>query len=120
MVVIHFPMLREMRDSARGNFGIRWQDGILVARIQRANLPYQRSESSLERLVCHCYQLPEGEGEGTWLSGNEVLSGVKRQFPQLRCDQGIKVQLGKVLRYLGCPIKRNSAGMLYQLIPRAA
>ena len=67
-----------MKDSARRNFGFRWQEGIHVARIQRANLLYQRSESSLERLVCHCYQLPEGEDEGTWLSSNEVLNGVKR------------------------------------------
>ena len=97
-----------------------WFSNAEVARIQRANLPYQRSESSLERLVCHCYQLPEGEGEGTWLSSNEVLSGVKRQFPQLRCDQGIKVRLGKMLRYIGCESKHSKKGTLYRLIPIAA
>ena len=109
-----------MKDSARRNFGFRWQEGIHVARIQRANLPYQRSENSLERLVCHCYQLPEGEAEGTWLSSNEVLNGVKRQFPQLRCDQGIKVRLGKTLRYIGCESKHSNKGTLYRLIPIAA
>ena len=98
----------------RGNFGIRWQDGILVARIQRDNLPYQRSESSLERLVCHCYQLPEGEGEGT------RLSGVKRQFPQLRCDHSTKVRLGKVLRLLGCESKHTMNGAVYKLVTKAA
>ncbi len=97
-----------------------WFSNAEVARIQRANLPYQRSESSLERLVCHCYQLPEGEAEGTWLSSNEVLSGVKRQFPQLRCDHSTKVRLGKVLRFLGCESKHTREGMVYRLNAIAA
>ncbi|MGN0309543.1 MAG: hypothetical protein ACI4C3_02995 [Bacteroides sp.] len=56
----------------------------------------------------------------TWLSSNEVLSGAKLQFPQLRCDQGIKVRLGKTLRYIGCESKHSKKGMLYRLIPIAA
>ena len=97
-----------------------WFSNAEVARIQRANLPYQRSENSLEQLVCHCYQLPEGATEGTWLSSSEVLSGVKRQFPQLRCDHSTKVRLGKVLRFLGCESKHTREGAVYRLVQVAA
>lgn len=97
-----------------------WFSNAEVTRIQRANLPYQRSENSLERLVCQCFQLPEGEDEGTWLSSNEVLNGVKRQFPQLRCDHSTKVRLGKVLRLLGCESKHTREGAIYRLVQIAA
>lgn len=97
-----------------------WFSNAEVTRIQRANLPYQRSENSLERLVCQCFQLPKGGDEGTWLSSNEVLNGVKRQFPQLRCDHSTKVRLGKVLRLLGCESKHTMNGAVYKLVTKAA
>ena len=97
-----------------------WFSNAEVARIQRANLPYQRSEKSLEQLVSQCYQLPEGETEGSWLSSDEVLHGVKRQFPQLRCDHSTKVRLGKVLRFLGCESKHTREGAVYRLVLVAA
>ena len=49
-----------------------------------------------------------------------MLNGVKRQFPQLRCDHSTKVRLGKVLRFLGCESKHTREGAVYRLVQVAA
>lgn len=52
------------------------------------------------------------------MSGNEVIAVLCRNYSQLKSDSGLKLRLGKALRYLGCKAKHTKRGQEYLLSAR--
>lgn len=96
-----------------------WFGNDEVARIQKANLPFFKTDD-LEGILRLCYRLPEGEEQGEWLTCKEVCNVLSKQYPSMKVCNQTKVRIGQTLKYLGCATKHTKFGAAYKLVPLAA
>ena len=86
-------------------------------RIQDLNTPFLKTDD-IDVMVASSFDLEKSESEGQWMSGNEVIAVLCRNYSQLKSDSGLKLRLGKALRYLGCKAKHTKRGQEYLLCTR--
>ena len=86
-------------------------------RIQDLNTPFMKTDDS-DVMVASSFDLEKSESEGQWMSGSEVIAVLCRNYSQLKSDSGLKLRLGKTLRYLGCKAKHTKRGQEYLLSAR--
>lgn len=86
-------------------------------RIQDLNTPFMKTDD-IDVMVASSFDLEKSESEGQWMSGNEVIAVLCRNYSQLKSDSGLKLRLGKALRYLGCKTKHTKRGQEYLLSAR--
>ena len=86
-------------------------------RIQDLNTPFLKTDD-IDVMVASSFDLEKSESEGQWMSGNEVIAVLCRNYSQLKSDSGLKLRLGKALRYLGCKAKHTKRGQEYLLSAR--
>ena len=86
-------------------------------RIQDLNTPFMKTDD-IDVMVASSFDLEKSETEGKWMSGNEVIAVLCRNYSQLKSDSGLKLRLGKALRYLGCKAKHTKRGQEYLLCTR--
>ena len=72
----------------------------------------------IDVMVASSFDLEKSESEGQWMSGSEVIAVLCRNYSQLKSDSGLKLRLGKALRYLGCKAKHTKRGQEYLLSAR--
>ena len=72
----------------------------------------------IDEMIAASFVLENSESEGQWMSGNEVVAILCRNYSQLKSDSGLKLRLGKALRYLGCKAKHTKRGQEYLLSAR--
>ena len=87
------------------------------SRIQDLNMPFMKTED-IDEMIAASFDLENSESEGKWMSGNEVISVLCRNYSQLKHDSSLKLRLGKALRYLGCKAKHTKRGQEYLLRAR--
>ena len=86
-------------------------------RIQDLNTPFMKTDD-IDVMVASSFDLEKSESEGQWMSGSEVIAVLCRNYSQLKSDSGLKLRLGKTLRYLGCKAKHTKRGQEYLLSAR--
>ena len=86
-------------------------------RIQDLNTPFMKTDD-IDVMVASSFDLEKSESEGQWMSGSEVIAVLCRNYSQLKSDSGLKLRLGKALRYLGCKAKHTKRGQEYLLSAR--
>lgn len=86
-------------------------------RIQDLNTPFMKTDD-IDVMVASSFDLEKSESEGLWMSGSEVIAVLCRNYSQLKSDSGLKLRLGKALRYLGCKAKHTKRGQEYLLSTR--
>ena len=86
-------------------------------RIQDLNTPFMKTDD-IDVMVASSFDLEKSESEGQWMSGSEVIAVLCRNYSQLKSDSGLKLRLGKALRYLGCKAKHTKRGQEYLLSTR--
>ena len=86
-------------------------------RIQDLNTPFMKTDD-IDVMVASSFDLEKSESEGQWMSGSEVIAVLWRNYAQLKSDSGLKLRLGKALRYLGCKAKHTKRGQEYLLSTR--
>ena len=86
-------------------------------RIQDLNTPFLKTDD-IDVMVASSFDLEKSESEGQWMSGSEVIAVLCRNYSQLKSDSGLKLRLGKTLRYLGCKAKHTKRGQEYLLSAR--
>ena len=86
-------------------------------RIQDLNTPFLKTDD-IDVMVASSFDLEKSESEGQWMSGSEVIAVLCRNYSQLKSDSGLKLRLGKALRYLGCKAKHTKRGQEYLLSAR--
>ena len=86
-------------------------------RIQDLNTPFLKTDD-IDVMVASSFDLEKSETEGQWMSGSEVIAVLCRNYSQLKSDSGLKLRLGKALRYLGCKAKHTKRGQEYLLSAR--
>lgn len=96
-----------------------WFGNDEVARIQKANLPYFKTDD-MEGILRLCYRLPEGEEQGEWLTCKEVCRKIASQNTNLKVNNSTRIRIGQTLKYLGCNSKRTARGIEYFLVSVAA
>lgn len=96
-----------------------WFGNDEVRNIQKANLPYFKSDD-MEALLHVCYRLPDEGEDGEWLTCKEVCDALTKVQPSLMVCNGTKARIGRTLKCLGCESKRNTKGMIYRLVKIAA
>ena len=69
-------------------------------------------------MIAASFDLENSESKGEWMSGNEVICVLCRNYSQLKPDSSLKLRLGKALRYLGCKAKHTKRGQEYLLRAR--
>ena len=85
--------------------------------IQDLNTPFLKTDD-IDVMVASSFDLEKSESEGQWMSGSEVIAVLCRNYSQLKSDSGLKLRLGKTLRYLGCKAKHTKRGQEYLLSAR--
>lgn len=96
-----------------------WFGNDEVARIQKANLPFFKTDD-MEGILRLCYRLPEGEEQGEWLTCKEVCNVLSKQYPSMKVCNQTKIRIGQTLKYLGCTTKHTRYGAVYNLVSLAA
>jgi len=98
-----------------------WFNNEEVARIQRTNLDYFKSED-LEEMIKQCYRIPDENEEGMWVYCSDIYSNLKEKFPvlQLYKPDTIKAKIGRKLSNNQCRGKHTKNGNVYYIIPLAS
>ena len=86
-------------------------------RIQELNSAFMKTDD-IDMMIASSFDLENSESQGQWMSGNEVVNVLCRNYSQLKADSGLKLRLGKALRYLGCKAKHTKRGQEYLLSTR--
>ena len=77
-----------------------------------------RKTDDIDMMIASSFDLENSESQGQWMSGNEVVNVLCRNYSQLKADSGLKLRLGKALRYLGYKAKHTKRGQEYLLSTR--
>ncbi len=87
--------------------------------IQRANTPYQNS-MDLEVMLEACFCQPESKEYVHPMSLQEIAEIMSHQYPGITINQGLKVQLGRLLTRLGYRRHEHNFGQVYEIARKMA
>ena len=96
-----------------------WFNNMEVARIQEINLGYMEQKDIAE-IVKACFRKPmEGEVSKT-MNSNQLLEVIQREYPLVKINHSVKVQLGLALKELDFEHTHRGNGPFYKVIPLTA
>jgi predicted P-loop ATPase len=96
-----------------------WFNNMEVARIQEINLGYMEQKDIAE-IVKACFRKPmEGEVSKT-MNSNQLLEVIQREYPLVKINHSVKVQLGLALKELDFEHTHRGNVPFYKVIPLTA
>lgn len=112
---LYAQVLHELREEQTPY----WFTNDEVARIQKANLPFFKTDD-MEHILTQCFHLPEAGEEGQWISCKQVSETLIKAFPSINRSNATNIRIGQTLRGMGCQTKHSRTGVLYHLVASAA
>lgn len=74
-----------------------------------------RELTDLSELVDATFELPQGEGDGEYMTIYELIDNIVESFPQLQRSNNLNVELGKVMRGKRYEHKHRNTGVVYKV-----
>ena len=96
-----------------------WFNNDEVARIQKANAPYFKTDD-IETMLSACVSVPSTMEDGEWMMMSDICKRIVDQYPSVMISASLKVKIGQTLKALGCKVKHTTKGQYYKLLAHSA
>lgn len=96
-----------------------WLNAQETSRLMKLNHDYQKI-GDVPEMVATNFRMPETDEECTPMMIADIISHLKKVYPNLKTDAKLNVKVGVALRNLDYPRKLTKKGAIYHIVPLKA